>query len=110
MQTTNETPALWRQQRVLADVITERQRQDIKWGPQQDHTPLEWLSILGEEYGEACQATNKAYWGNRPWAAYRDELIQVAAVAVAMVENLDQRASEDRPYSAGGYYAQEAEQ
>jgi NTP pyrophosphatase (non-canonical NTP hydrolase) len=97
-----------RQQQVLLDVAGERDFQDRKWGPQ-DHTPLEWLSILGEEYGEACQAANKAYWGGKPWAAYRAELVQVAAVAVAMIENLDQREQESRPYPAGGYYAQEGQ-
>ena len=40
---------------ILADVSRERRRQDEKFGPQH-HTIPEWLMILGEEYGEACQA------------------------------------------------------
>lgn len=37
------------------DVWEERIRQDSKWGPQ-THDPRAWLTILGEEFGEACQA------------------------------------------------------
>ncbi len=45
---------------VLCDVQDERSRQERKWGSQH-HTPFEWLAILGEEYGEACQAAVDAY-------------------------------------------------
>ena len=42
---------------VLGDIANERDRQEAKWGLQ--HHPIaEWLSILGEEYGEACKAAN----------------------------------------------------
>ena len=47
----------------LREVWRERERQDDKWGPQH-HDPTVWLAILGEEFGEACQAamrlTNQA--------------------------------------------------
>lgn len=77
---------------VLAEVQEERRRQDEKWG-EQNHAPPEWLSILGEEFGEVCKAVCEAHFpgyestGN--WENYRTELIQLAAVAVAMVECLD---------------------
>lgn len=77
---------------VLSEVQEERRRQDAKWG-EQNHTQPEWLSILGEEFGEVCKAVCEAHFsgyestGN--WAEYRKELIQLAAVAVAMVECLD---------------------
>ena len=74
----------------LLDLNTERKRQDQKWG-EQNHEPMKWLAILGEEYGEACAAI----LDNRepePWR-YRDELVQVAAVAVAAVEAFDRRYS-----------------
>lgn len=48
---------------VVIEVLYERKRQDDKWGPQH-HDPTVWLAILGEEFGEACQAamrlTNQA--------------------------------------------------
>ena len=84
----------WATMNVLNDIALERHRQDAKWGPQ-SHNAFTWLAILGEEVGESNQAALKAHFGNKPWAHYREELIQVAAVAVAMVECLDRHNGED---------------
>jgi len=45
---------------IMVEVHEERIRQDAKWGAQH-HLPMEWLSILGKEYGEACKAANEAH-------------------------------------------------
>lgn len=80
-------------EKVIKYVISERKRQDEKWGANRTHHPLEWLAILGEEVGEANQAALEAHFsgydrsGN--WDDYRKELVQVAAVAVAMIESHD---------------------
>lgn len=76
---------------VLAEVMGERARQDEKWGPQ-EHSPVEWISILGEEFGEASRGANESHWGPSTTASlaeYRKEMLEVAAVAVAAVEALD---------------------
>lgn len=83
---------------VLNEVFREREKQDEKWG-QQNHSPPDWLMILGEEVGEANKAALESYFYNKgprepeskdkDYSEYRKELIQVAAVAVAMVESLD---------------------
>lgn len=82
---------------VLQSVIAERQRQDAKWG-QQNHEPIYWLGILGEEFGELCEAINETVFDNGPEARLkggydnmRAEAVQLAAVAVAFVEMLDRR-------------------
>ncbi|CAM3669676.1 hypothetical protein DESA109040_19265 [Deinococcus saxicola] len=85
---------------VLAEILAERQRQDAKWGGQ-DHDPSTWLMVLAEEVGEANQAVlemlfptydkRAAERGPRTLAEYRQELIQVAAVAVAAIESLDRQ-------------------
>jgi len=50
---------------VFEAVIAERERQESKWGPQH-HSPMEWLTILGEEFGEACRAVLESYvWPER---------------------------------------------
>jgi NTP pyrophosphatase (non-canonical NTP hydrolase) len=67
---------------VLQAVAIERIRQDTKWG-EQNHSPFGWIAILTEEVGEAAKAALEGYASQ-----YRDELIQVAAVAVAAVESL----------------------
>lgn len=73
---------------VLASIVKERLRQDAKWG-EQNHHPFTWTAIAGEEFGEVCQAALKATYGGATWADYRKELVQAAAVLVAMVECLD---------------------
>jgi len=76
---------------VLDEVLTERTRQDERWG-EQNHHPTHYLTVLGEEYGESCQACCHAMGeigGKKTWQDYREELVQVAAVAVAMIECFD---------------------
>ena len=77
---------------VYFEVAQERNRQHDKWG-QQNHHPLEWLAILGEEVGEACKAACEAnfagYHRTGDYSHYRAELVQVAAVAIAMIESYD---------------------
>lgn len=72
------------QAKVIFDVIAERNAQDAKWGAQH-HGPDGWLAILVEEIGEVA----KAILEGRGFG-YRDELIQVAAVAIAAIESCDQ--------------------
>lgn len=74
---------------ILADVSKERDRQEAKWG-EQNHEPFVWLAILGEEVGEANQAAVQAFFDRdeQKWHQYEKELIQVAAVAVSMLECL----------------------
>lgn len=79
--------------KILLEIEAERSRQDAKWG-QQNHKPIEWMPILMEEVGEASKAAVDAHWNNNGDAyldllAYREELVQVAAVAVAMIESID---------------------
>lgn len=80
---------------VLNEVRTERFMQDGQWG-EQNHDPFTYLAILGEEVGEANQAALHLRFPSEEGVGeperrqhYREELIQVAAVAVAMVECLD---------------------
>jgi hypothetical protein len=74
----------------MQDLATERKRQDEKWG-EQNHDPLRWLAILGEEYGEACKALLTLRFTEPEPCRYRDELVHVAAVAVAAIEAFDRR-------------------
>lgn len=72
--------------RVLGEVYAERNDQHVKWG-EQNHDPAYWVSILGEEFGEVCRAVQSGDMEN-----YREELIQLAAVAAQMVECIDRTA------------------
>ena len=82
--------------RVLQEVLAERIRQDGLWGEQNWHD-FEGISVLTEEVGEAAKAANEANFksGKTPgdYSQLREELIQVAAVAVNHVEIIDRRAA-----------------
>jgi len=75
---------------ILNEISFERSKQDSKWGIQ-NHCPADWLTILMEKVGEAAKAAleTKLQGRHDAYALYRHELIQVAAVAVAMIECLD---------------------
>lgn len=68
-------------------IIAERDRQDAKWGPQNHSLPV-WVTILMEEVGELAAAVLCHRFGNdkHPELDWRKEAIQVAAVALAMIE------------------------
>ena len=75
---------------VLKLIDNERNRQDTKWG-EQNHPPEKWVSILGEEFGEYCQAVNETVVNPGPKGGYdrmMEELTHVAAVAVGAMECL----------------------
>lgn len=83
------------QENAIKEIVTERERQDKKWGIQ-THDPIEWFSILGEEYGEVAQEVNRNYFGEKSLDDYRKEMVQVAAVALAALEDMERQANETR--------------
>ena len=77
---------------VLDEVYAERERQEAKWG-EQNLDPALWLMVLGEEVGEVNNAVLETIFGNVPnLDHYREELIQVAAVAIHAIESFDRQA------------------
>lgn len=75
----------------IQDIITERTRQDAKWG-EQNHDPITWSAILTEECGEFAQCALHHRFGGPAASTIRNEAVQVAAVAVAIIEYLDRHA------------------
>lgn len=76
---------------ILADIVEERWRQSQKWGTQRHELPT-WSIILGEEFGEVCEAIQREIGlssvketdsGN-----LYEELIHLAAVAVQIAEQV----------------------
>lgn len=101
------SPARVHDSEILQELLDERQRQDDKYGAGRAMPLLEWWAILSEEYGEAAHDLVDGHWCSEQSAdgtlfrseqqgVYRDnlrkELIQTAAVAVAMVDSLDRGA------------------
>jgi hypothetical protein len=73
---------------VLREVQAERQRQDGKWGPEQDdkNNPLDWHETIADynSWARRMLCMGSIDKGRR-------RLIQIAALAVAQVEALDRR-------------------
>lgn len=74
---------------VLGAVLKERYRQNELWGKQR-HEYGKWLTILVEEVGEVSQAMQKSFGWGKPTDEDNlyEELIHVAAVAVAIAEQV----------------------
>ena len=77
---------------IMQDILKERDRQDLKWG-EQNHFPEKWSGILGEKFGELCQAINETVFDNCSdkggYENMKTEAIHVAAVAVGFLECLE---------------------
>ena len=74
-------------ERVVADVLLERQAQDARFGgPASDdrREPAEWVALLLKHLARVA--------GTDDDDARRGHLVRVAALAVAAVESLDRRA------------------
>lgn len=87
-------------QAVNDEVLNERKRQNAKWGHQR-HDYGFWLAILGEEFGEVCQAIQQGSVASK----YTDaddlytELIHVAAVASAIAEQVKEERERSQRYA-----------
>lgn len=81
-------------QNILEEIKAERTRQTALFG-EQNHTPCKWMPILMEEVGEVAKEVCEYQFNSDYFKAkahlkkYRAELVQVAAVAVQMIECLD---------------------
>jgi NTP pyrophosphatase (non-canonical NTP hydrolase) len=79
---------------VMDCIVNERYRQTELYGIQR-HDLGKWLGILGEEFGEVCQAINRIHFPNDAKETDADdlykELIHVSAVAAAMAEQIKEK-------------------
>lgn len=87
---------------ILEEIKNERKRQDDKFG-EQNNLPIEWISILTEEVGEASKEAIEHHfqYNNKdgdPCSVsdqeqrlknYRKELIECAAVCVNAIQSLE---------------------
>lgn len=85
MYESSEFQDILRQRSILMDVLEERVNQDTKWGSNRNLDDKTWLTILIEEVGETAMAMLDHD------GTTREELIQVAAVALAWLECIDRQ-------------------
>lgn len=74
---------------VIAEVIHERQRQVELFGLDTGNDDGTWMAVLAEEVGEVAHELIEGRRGHDTRRAMRQELIEVAAVAVAWIEAMD---------------------
>jgi len=77
------------QKEIFEAIQIERMVQDDKWGKDRNLSGFEWLVILMEEVGESAEQVLESND-----ELLKNELIQVAAVAVAYLERLEMKAHE----------------
>lgn len=77
--------ATWR---VFQLVAEERAEQRAEWG-NGDQPHFFWLGLLMEELGELAEAITTRAMGEEPKSDIRAEAVQVAALAVALLEQFD---------------------
>lgn len=75
------------QDRALREIRGERAYQDCKWGTlaEHGHEPLAWIAIVRNRLDKAEAAMFDKHAGRM---TYRKEMVTVAAVAVAALEQL----------------------
>ena len=75
--------------KAIRSVIAEMNRQDKKWGADRNQHPFVWQTILSEEVGEFSQAILHDEFGGHKSGTAREEMVQVAAVALQIIEYYD---------------------
>lgn len=80
------------QEKIINKVLEERKRQDAKWGEQNHAAPI-WGTIIGEEYGEMCQAINEFLFNPTPDTEEQIcvEAIHTMASCMAMLECIERQ-------------------
>lgn len=77
-----------RMYRVFDEVQAEREAQKIQYGfPEKNDLP-EWSLLLAEEFGEVMIEANEVHFKGKSTDDLKNELIQVAAVAISMLEHI----------------------
>ena len=74
----------------INDVVSELDRQFNIFGSQHDKTYYQWISVLGEEFGELCEAVNETFTdAKHPNRGGYDniykEALHTAAVAIQLM-------------------------
>lgn len=77
-------------------VAEERQRQFQKWGDQSRLSILEWVAILGEEFGEVSKEAVEHHFQNRSLLSFKKEVVQMTAVGVQMLEAIELNEQRER--------------
>lgn len=79
--------AMPEREEIFDRIYKERERQESLYGGA-EHTIPEWMLILNEEIGEANKSANQFHFDGVGFESLADELIQVVAVAIRILDNV----------------------
>jgi len=84
-------------------VAEERHRQFLKWGDQSGLSVVEWVAILGEEFGEVAREAVEHRFQYKPLQDFKKEVMQMTAVGVQILEALEinQSSSKSAEHKSG---------
>ena len=89
-------PSDWvRHQRIIFEVEQELKAQDKKWGTNRVKPMSEWIVILGEEFGEVCNAVMEGETWESDEHTY-EEIVQVVAVGIQMLKDIRRTVGDQR--------------
>lgn len=77
--------------KAISSVVAEMNRQDEKWGADREQHPFVWQTILSEEVGKFSQAILHDEFGGHKSGTAREEMVQIAAVALQIIEYYDRQ-------------------
>lgn len=77
---------------IINELIKERDRQDKLWG-EENHMPYFWTGLIGEEFGELCEAISETVFDIKPekggYENMKKEAIHLAATTIKFLECLE---------------------
>lgn len=68
--------------KILEEIKAEREKQKTMWRGDDTHSETDWSAIITHELGQACFIEDEC-------KTFREQMIKVAAVAVAAIEAAD---------------------
>lgn len=82
-------------------IMLEVEKQEQQWGEEKDLSPFQWISLIGEEFGETVQAVNDVYFNiseKRKTEDIKTEAYQTIALLFRFIEFLTEQKNKEKIY------------
>lgn len=82
-------------------IMLEVEKQEQQWGEEKDLSSFQWISLIGEEFGETVQAVNDVYLNiseKRKTEDIKTEAYQTIALLFRFIEFLTEQKNKERNY------------
>lgn len=82
-------------------IMLEVEKQEQQWGEEKDLSSFQWISLIGEEFGETVQAVNDVYLNiseKRKTEDIKTEAYQTIALLFRFIEFLIEQKNKEKNY------------